>query len=79
MIVVCLSWQTTIIHYHRFVMELLQWHKVCEHGGDKLHRPPVVALIVCLPGHFTCFSPWNLYNTFHAFHVLVNINWFKDK
>ncbi len=26
------------------VMELLQWHKVCELGGDKLHRPPVVAL-----------------------------------
>ena len=42
--VVSLSWQTTIIHYHRFVMELLQWHRVCELGGDKLHRPPVVAL-----------------------------------
>ena len=27
-------------------MELLQWHKVCELGGDKLHRPPVVALNV---------------------------------
>ncbi len=27
------------------VMELLQWHKVWELGGDKLHRPPVVALI----------------------------------
>ncbi len=25
-------------------MELLKWHKVCELGGDKLHRPPVVAL-----------------------------------
>ncbi len=25
-------------------MELLQWHKVCELVGDKLHRPPVVAL-----------------------------------
>ncbi len=25
-------------------MELLQWHKVCELGGDKLHTPPVVAL-----------------------------------
>ena len=25
-------------------MELLQWHKVCELGGDKLHRHPVVAL-----------------------------------
>ncbi len=25
-------------------MELLQWHEVCELGGDKLHRPPVVAL-----------------------------------
>ncbi len=33
-----------IIHYPRFVMELLQWHKVCELGGDKFHRPPVVAL-----------------------------------
>ncbi len=27
-------------------MELLQWHKVCELGGDKLYRPPVVALIL---------------------------------
>ena len=28
---------------------LLQWHKVCEIGGDELHRPPVVALSqVCL-------------------------------
>ncbi len=25
-------------------MELLQWHKVCEVGGEELHRPPVVAL-----------------------------------
>ncbi len=32
-------------NYHRFVMELLQWHKVCEVGGEELHRPPVVALI----------------------------------
>ncbi len=30
--------------------QLLQWHKVCELGGDKLHRPPVVALRV-LPGY----------------------------
>ncbi len=36
--------ETTITHFHRFVMELLYWHKVCEFGGDKLHRPPVVAL-----------------------------------
>ncbi len=26
-------------------MELLQCHKVCEIGGEELHRPPVVALI----------------------------------
>ncbi len=36
--------ETTIILSHRFVMELLHWHKVCELGGDKLHRPPMVAL-----------------------------------
>ncbi len=36
--------ETTIIHSHRFVMELLQCLKVCEIGGDELHRPPVVAL-----------------------------------
>ena len=24
-----------IIHYHRFVMEFLQWHKVCEIGGEE--------------------------------------------
>ncbi len=42
--VVSLSWQTTIIHSHSFVMELLQWNKVCEIGGEELHRPPVVAL-----------------------------------
>ncbi len=27
-------------------MELLQWHKVCEIGGEELHRAPVVALII---------------------------------
>ena len=27
-----------------FVMELLQWHKVCKIGGDEVHRTPVVAL-----------------------------------
>ncbi len=32
--------ETNIIHSHRFVMELLQWHKVCEIGGDELNRPP---------------------------------------
>ncbi len=36
--------ETTIIHFHRFVIELLRWHKVCELGGDTLQRPPVVAL-----------------------------------
>ena len=36
--------ETTVIHSHRFVNELLHRHKVCELGGDKLHRPPVVAL-----------------------------------
>ncbi len=35
-----------IIHSFRFVIELLHWHKVCKPGGDKLHRPPVVALII---------------------------------
>ena len=42
---------TTIIHSHRFLMELLQWHKVCEISEDNLHRPPVVALRV--PINFT--------------------------
>ncbi len=36
--------ETTTIHSHRFWMELLQCHKVCDIGGDELHRPPVVAL-----------------------------------
>ena len=39
--------ETTIIHYHRVVMELLQWHMVCELGGEKLHRPPMMALRMC--------------------------------
>ena len=43
--------QTTVIHSHRFVMELLHWHKFCELGVDKLHRPPVVALIRALIEH----------------------------
>ena len=43
---------TTPIHLHWFVMELLQWQKVCKIGGDEVHRPPVVALIVF----------WILYN-----------------
>ncbi len=33
-----------VIHSHRFVIALLHWRKVCELGGDRLHRPPVVAL-----------------------------------
>ena len=41
----CQLKEITIIHSHMFVMELLHWHKVCELGGDKLHRPPMVALI----------------------------------
>ncbi len=40
----CQLKEITIIHSHMFVMELLHWHKVCELGGDKLHRPPMVAL-----------------------------------
>ncbi len=40
MVVVSLGW-----HSRRFWMELLQCHKVCEIGGDELHRPPVVALM----------------------------------
>ena len=45
MMVVPLSWQyDTTIHSHRFVMGLLQWHKICKIGGDEHHRPSVVAL-----------------------------------
>ncbi len=43
---VCQLKETTIIHSYRFVMALLHWYKVCELGGDKLHRHPVVALMV---------------------------------
>ena len=28
-------------------MGLLQWHRVCELGGDEVHRPPIVALRNC--------------------------------
>ncbi len=56
---------------HRFVMELIHWHKVCELGGDKLHRPPplVVALrnanirsmtlLNVLCEHLTGFFVWS--------------------
>ncbi len=46
--------ETTIIHSYRFVMELLHWYKVCEPGGDKLHRSPVVALIVQIFFNIKC-------------------------
>ena len=36
--------KTTIVHPHRFVMALPQWHKVQKPGEDELHRPPLVAL-----------------------------------
>ena len=42
---------------HRFVMELLQWHKVCEIGGEELHRPPVVALSVILRENKAVYPP----------------------
>ncbi len=32
------------VHPHRVLVEMLQWHKVCEIGADELTRPPVVAL-----------------------------------
>ncbi len=35
-------WSNTIKNLQD--MELLHWHKVCEFGGDKLQRLPVVAL-----------------------------------
>ncbi len=57
MVVVSLSWhyetseahycqlkESTSTHSLRFVIGLIQRHKVCKLGGDKLHRPPVVAL-----------------------------------
>ena len=42
-----------------FVMELLQWHKVCELGGGKLHRPPVVALKTNLKPQTKNLAPHN--------------------
>ncbi len=36
--------QSEVKHIGRFVIGLIQRHKVCKLGGDKLHRPPVVAL-----------------------------------
>ena len=45
----------TLCHWSNSITNLwlLQWHKVCELGGEELHRPPVVALItsVCLHGN----------------------------
>ncbi len=37
------------VHFHRFVMELLEWHTVYNmynFDKDELHRPPMVALTV---------------------------------
>ncbi len=42
----------------RFLMELLQCHKVCEIGGDKLRRPPVVALRI--KSNINCTNTNNL-------------------
>ncbi len=53
---------STIIHSHRFVMELLHWHKVCELGGDKLHRPPVVALRWALIIMYQYDIQWSIAN-----------------
>ena len=36
--------RTTSTHSLRFVIGLIKQHKVCKLVGDKLHRPPVVAL-----------------------------------
>ncbi len=52
--------ESTTIHFHMFVMELLQWQNVYKNGEDEDLRPPVVALstheAVCLnsfTGHST--------------------------
>ena len=48
-------WEACLHQFHRpcasgaiqsqtYWMELVQCHKVCEIGGDELHRPPMVAL-----------------------------------
>ncbi len=39
------NWTTTT-HYHRFVMELVQWHKDYSPGEDELDRACMVALKV---------------------------------
>ncbi len=44
MVVVSITANLRRPHSLRFVIGLLQWHKVCKLGGDELHRPLVVAL-----------------------------------
>ncbi len=45
-------------------MELLQWHKVFEIGGEELHRPPVVAL-----KSYVCVT---LFNVLHAQRTILS-------
>ncbi len=47
------SWDTIPINPHMFVMELLQWQKVCKIGGDELHRPPRGGLKISVLNHLT--------------------------
>ncbi len=48
-------------------MELLHWRKVCEHGGDKLHRPPVMALTL-INTHVN-MSVWRVVKCTHIFMI----------
>ncbi len=55
-------------------MELLQWHRVCELGGDKLHRPPVVAL-TAVGLHFPALIEikklfWGVVGAIQTYHSL---------
>ena len=50
-------------HPNRFVMELLQWHKICKISGDKLHRThnPGCLQSMCMYGWISCLISFFFY------------------
>ena len=76
-----------IIHSHRFVIELLHWHKVCELGGDKLHRPPPLGglkstFVICisnLPYIHVCWNAKTFQKIIATWGPDEPVNIFQDR
>ncbi len=72
--------ESTTIHFHRFVMELLQWQNFYKIGEDEVLRPPVVALTrVIRVLLWSSFSEVTLEHSFHSISMKCSCLHFRSK